>query len=103
MEEHSLLNKSRLYCSMSKFNGKLFLSLVDYRNSHFTSSDPDKIIEFYGSFENRDDLIEWMKERPKGVANIYEVDYAKLKSRKIVTALRIAGRVIFRSSHTIFS
>ena len=76
---------------------------MDYGNSRFTSENPDKIIEFYGSFENRDDLIEWMKERPKGVANIYEVDYAKLKSRKIVTALRIAGRVIFRSSHTIFS
>jgi len=51
-----------------------FFSLVDYRNNYFTSNDPKKIMEFYKSFENREQLIEWMKERPKGVANIHEVD-----------------------------
>ena len=74
MQKHSLLNKSRLYCPIQTYKGEVFFSLVDYRNSRFTSNNPDKIIEFYESFENRDDLIEWMKERPKGVANIYEVD-----------------------------
>ena len=77
MQKHSLLKKSRLYCSTNKSSDALFFNLVDYRNSRFTSENPDKIIEFYDSFKNRDDLIEWMKERPKGVANIYEVDGEK--------------------------
>lgn len=29
---------------------------------------------FYNGFENREQLIQWMRERPKGVANIYEVE-----------------------------
>ena len=55
-------------------NFTLFFSLVDYRNNYFNSDDPNKIIEFYNGFENRDQLIQWMKERPKGVATIHEVD-----------------------------
>ena len=51
-----------------------FFSLVDYRNNYFTSDDPKKIMEFYNGFENRDQLIQWMRERPKGVANIHEVE-----------------------------
>jgi hypothetical protein len=31
-------------------------------------------MEFYNGFENRDQLIQWMKNRPKGVANIHEVE-----------------------------
>ena len=65
---------SRLYCHMERTNAKLFFSLVDYRNNYFTSDNPNKIIEFYNGFDNRDQLIQWMKERPKGVANIHEVD-----------------------------
>ena len=53
---------------------ELFFSLVDYRNNYFTSDDPNKIIEFYNGFENRDQLIQWMKERPNGIANIHEVE-----------------------------
>ena len=67
-------NRGRLYCSIEKFRPYLFFSLVDYRNSYFMSNDPDKIIEFYKSFESRDQLIEWMKERPEGTANIYEIE-----------------------------
>jgi hypothetical protein len=47
---------------------------MDYRNNCFTSEDPNNIIEFYNSFESRDQLIQWMRERPKGVANIHEVE-----------------------------
>lgn len=65
--------RSRLFCPMERNNVEMFYSLVDYRNSYFTSNDPKKIIEFYKGFENRDQLIQWMKERPKGVANIHEV------------------------------
>ncbi len=74
MQKHSPLGNSRLYCPIQTYKDEVFFSLVDYRNSRFTSENFDKIIEFYDSFKNRDDLIEWMKERPKGVANIYEVD-----------------------------
>lgn len=52
----------------------LFFSLVDYRNNYFTSHDPNKIMEFYNGFNNRNQLIQWMKERPKGVSEIHEVD-----------------------------
>lgn len=68
--------KSRLFCPLDRNQTmtKLFFSLVDYRNNYFTSDEPDKIIEFYNGFENREQLIQWMRERPKGVANIHEVD-----------------------------
>ncbi len=83
-------------------------SLVDYRNSYFTSNNPDKIIEFYNGFKNRDDLIEWMKERPKGIANIYEVD----GNREIVVVIPTADfnggyareckENVFRGFHIVF-
>lgn len=65
--------KSVLNCS----NVPLFFSLVDYRNNYFTSNDPQRIIEFYNGFENRDQLIQWMKERPSGTVNIHEVSGQK--------------------------
>ena len=67
-------DRSRLFSPMARIMTKVFFSLVDYRNNYFTSDDPNKIIEFYNGFENRDQLIQWMRERPKGVANIYEVE-----------------------------
>jgi len=66
---------SRKRCPFEKLEkDELFFSLMDYRNSLFMSSDPKKIIEFYDGFENRDELIEWMKERPKGASYIHEVE-----------------------------
>jgi len=47
---------------------------MDYRNNYFLSSDPKDIIHFYEGFESRDELIEWMKERPKGSCEIVEVE-----------------------------
>ena len=67
-------DKSRLHCPMGTLKADLSFNLVGYRNAYFTSNDPSKIIEFYNGFENRDQLIQWMKERPKGVANIHEVE-----------------------------
>ena len=65
---------SRLYCTFDKVEGHQFFSLDDYLNNLFTSNDPKKIIKFYEWFDDRDQLIRWMKERPKGVANIHEVE-----------------------------
>ena len=68
------LNIGRLHCPVQYLPKELFFSLVDYRNNYFTSDDSNKIIEFYNGFEDRDQLIQWMRERPKGVVNIREVD-----------------------------
>ncbi|MCL6090742.1 MAG: hypothetical protein M1393_06865 [Candidatus Thermoplasmatota archaeon] len=70
----SVETSSRLRCPLEHSGEKLFFSLVDYRNNYFTNNDPEKIIEFYGGFENRNQLIQWMKERPKGVNYIHEVE-----------------------------
>ena len=86
----------------------LTFSLVDYRNNYFTSDDTNKIIEFYNGFDNRDQLIKWMKERPKGVANIYEVDGDKDIIVVIPTAdfngkyAKECRENIFRGLHIIF-
>lgn len=68
------MKESRLYCRFDKSEGPIFLSLFDYLNDQFNSDDPQKILEFYNNFESRDQLIKWMKERPKGVAHIREVE-----------------------------
>ena len=69
-----IVANSRKKCPITFSEVPQSLSLVDYRNNYFTSDDPNKIIEFYNGFETRDQLIQWMKERPKGVANVLEVD-----------------------------
>ena len=70
----TLIGRSRRSCKLDYNENHLCLSLVDYRNNYFTSDDPNKILEFYNGFLNRDQLIQWMKERPKGAANIHEID-----------------------------
>ena len=99
---------SRLKCPLIFDSRDIFFSLVDYRNSRFTSENPDKIIEFYDSFKNRDDLIEWMKERPKGVAYIHEVEGDKDLIVVIPTAdfsgkyARECRENIFKGLHMVF-
>ena len=68
------IRNSKQRCSIEHYDDALFFSLVCYRNNLFTSNDPEKIIEFYNGFENSDELILWMKERPKGASYIHEVD-----------------------------
>ena len=100
--------KSRLFCPMEGTMTKMFFSLVDYRNNYFTSNDPNKIIEFYNGFENRDQLIQWMKERPKGVANIIEIDGDKNIIVVIPTAdfngkyAKECRENIFKGLHMVF-
>ena len=73
--EQILISRLACKCTFSDFfRTELNFNLADYRNSFFTSNDPNKIIDFYYGFEDRDELIQWMKERPKGVANIYEIE-----------------------------
>ncbi|MEM3845126.1 MAG: hypothetical protein QXU98_05435 [Candidatus Parvarchaeota archaeon] len=95
-------------CSIEPFVGEVFVSLVDYRNSLFTSVDPKKIIEFYKGFENREQLIQWMKERPKGVAHVREVEGDKDIIVVIPTAdyngkfAKECRENIFKGLHIIF-
>ena len=79
---------SKMRCEFEKTSPELFFSLVDYRNKLFTSNEPEKILEFYNGFDNRDQLIQWMKERPKGSSYIHEVEGHK----DIIVVIHTAGR-----------
>ena len=100
--------KSRLMCPVTNASKDVFLSLVDYYNSRLLSGDPKKIVEFYDGFVNADELIRWMKERPKGVANIYEVCGGKEIIVVIPTAdfngeyAKDCRENIFKGLHMIF-
>jgi len=97
-----------LRCPIDKNNTPVFFSLVDYRNNLFTSNDPKKILEFYNGFHSRDELIEWMKERPKGVPWIREVSGQKDIIVVIPTAnfngkyAKECKENIFKGLHMIF-
>ena len=100
--------RSRLFCPIERTNEEMYFSLVDYRNNYFTSSNPDKIIEFYNGFNNREQLIQWMRERPKGVANVHEVEGDKDIIVVIPTAdfngryARECRENIFKGLHIVF-
>ena len=99
---------SKLRCVVQKSTDPLFFSLVDYRNNLFTSDDPDKIIEFYRGFDDRKQLIKWMRERPKGAHTIYEVNGDKDIIVVITTAdyngkfAKECRQVSFKGLHIIF-
>ena len=102
------ISGSRLKCPIDKSQYGIFFTLVDYRNNYFTSNDPERIIEFYDGFENRDQLIQWMKERPKGASEIHEVDGDKDIIVVIPTAdfngkyARECRDNIFKGMHMVF-
>jgi len=98
---------SRLYCNREKdFN--LFFSIMDLLNSLFISDKIEDILEFYSLFDSREELIRWMKERPKGLSNIIEVEGNKDIIVVIPTA-DVNGKYakecrenIFKGFHIIF-
>jgi len=102
------IRKNRLQCPIEDPDRNLFFSLVDYRNNLFTSNDPKKIKEFYSGFKNRDQLIEWMRERPKGASYIHEVEGDKDIIVVIPTAdfngkyAKECRENIFKGLHIIF-
>ena len=69
----SILGTCRRRCKL-EFSSEIFFSITDYRNNYFLNDNPEKIFQFYQGFKDREELIEWMKERPKGVCNIREVE-----------------------------
>ena len=102
------IRNSRQRCVLELYDHAIFFSLVCYRNNLFTSNEPEKIIEFYNGFDNRDQLIQWMKERPKGASYIHEVEGDKDIIVVIPTAdfngkyARTCREEIFKGLHMIF-
>jgi len=108
MTLESTVKMSKLKCNLDKTNHSLFFNLVDYRNNLFTSNDPNKIVEFYDGFDNRDQLIQWMRERPKGVSYIHEVEGDK-EIIVVITTADFNGKYarecrdnIFKGLHMVF-
>ncbi len=103
-----MIYKNRKCCQLTKFNLPIGFNLVDYRNNYFTSDNFDKILQFFNGFENRRQLIEWMAERPKGSADIYEVEGDKNIIVVIPTAdifgqhAKACRDIIFTGLHIIF-
>jgi len=99
---------SILRCLRDQEFPEFFFSLMDYRNNYFLSSDPKDIIHFYEGFENREELIDWMKERPKGSCEIMEVEGEKDIIVVIPTAdfegeyAKRCREEIFKGLHIIF-
>ena len=73
MNNRCSCKESRHSCSVQNSDKFTSFSLMDYKNGYFRSNKLEKIIEFYNSFENRSQLIEWMRELPKGSTKIHEI------------------------------
>jgi len=101
------IRHNRLYCNREN-DFELFFSITDYLNSFFTSNNPEDIIKFYSFFRDRDSLIKWMKERPKGHYDIIEVEGNKDIIVVIPTAdfngkfAKACRDDIFKGLHMIF-
>ena len=50
---------------------------LDELNRLFTSKNADDVIKFYDHFDNAEQLIQWMKNRPSAPMKIYEVEGEK--------------------------
>ena len=101
------MEKSRLYSKLEKCTN-LFFSLSTYHNNYLVSENIHNVISFYEQFENRDDLIYWMLNRPKGIAKLYEIDGDK-EIIVVVTTADINGKFatnckdnVFQGLHIIF-
>jgi hypothetical protein len=97
-----------LRCQYEKNECKIFFSLTDYKNTLFTSRDTRKIVEFFDSFDSRLELIEWMRERPKGIPWIREVEGDRDIIIVVPTAdfdgeyARNCREEVFKGQHIVF-
>jgi len=90
-------------------NDKIFFTLMDYLNNLFTSKNPNDILRFYDYFENRDQLIKWMRERPKGNYRIVEFNKDENDIIVVIPTMDVNGKFaktcreeIFKGLHIIF-
>ena len=77
-------------------------------NKLIMNQDPEKILNFYTHFNDQNELIKWMKHRPKGRADIYEIEGPKdiivvipTESHSTKGAINCRESV-FRGFHLIF-
>ena len=77
-------------------------------NELLMSHNPDDILEFYTNFRNQDELVQWMKRRPNGPAETYDVRgtgeivvVIPTKSHKSSNSEKCAN-TIFKGLHIIF-
>ena len=64
---------SLLKSDIERNDSPLFFSIIDYQNNKFLSKNANEVMEFYEGFRSVEDMVEWMKSRPKGKANIREI------------------------------
>ena len=102
------IDLGRQRCAIRDEKFMPFPSLVDYKNNMYMCEDPWKIIDFYGSFNDADSLIRWMRERPKGATYLHEVPGNNNVIVIIPTADAIGEKAqtmkedVFKGLHLIF-
>jgi len=108
ISENNEIRSNLLQCPLDN-NDKIFFTLMDYLNNLFMSNDPKDILRFYDYFENRDQLIKWMKERPKGNYRIVEFNNEENDIIVVIPTMDINGKFaktcrdeIFKGLHIIF-
>ena len=81
---------------------------LDELNKLFTSKNAEDVIKFYDHFDNAEQLIQWMKNRPNAPMKIYEVDGDKDVVVVIPTAnhegeyARNCANEIFKGQQIVF-
>jgi hypothetical protein len=108
ISENSEIRSNLLQCPLNN-NDELFFTLMDYLNNLFMSKDSGDILRFYDYFENRDQLIKWMKERPKGNYRIVEFNKDENDIIVVIPTMDVNGKFaktcrdeIFKGLHIIF-
>jgi len=108
ISENNEIRSNLLRCPLVN-NDELFFTLMDHLNNLFMSNDPKDILRFYDYFENRDQLIKWMMERPKGNYRIVEFNKDENDIIVVIPAIDANGKFaktcmddIFKGLHIIF-
>jgi len=108
ISENNEIRSNLLQCPLDN-NDKIFFTLMDHLNNLFTSKHPKDILRFYDSFENRDQLIKWMRERPKGNYRIVEFNKEENDIIVVIPTIDVNGKFaktcreeIFKGLHIIF-
>jgi hypothetical protein len=108
ISENNEIRSNLLQCPLDN-NDKIFFTLMDYLNNLFMSNDPKDILRFYDYFENRDQLIKWMMERPKGNYRFVEFNNDENDIIVVIPTMDVNGKFaktcgeeIFKGLHIIF-
>lgn len=64
-------NSSKLSTKLTFSEEILWFTLMDYLNNKYLSKSVDEILTFYEAFPNRDQLFNWMRDRPKINPRLY--------------------------------